>query len=109
MTAIENVAHICRDDRGVAWIDDTNIKVIEVVLNHLAYGWSAEAIHEQHPHLSLAQIHAALGFYYDHAAEFDAEIERLTRRIAEMQTANGISPLQARLHVMRAGRSPICR
>ena len=104
MIAIESVAHICRDDRGVAWIDDTNVKVIEVVLDHLAYGWSAEAIHEQHPHLSLAQIHAALGFYYDHAAEFDAEIECQTRRIAEMQTANGISPLQARLRAMRAAR-----
>ena len=104
MIAVESVAHVCRDDRAVAWIDDTNVKVIEVVLDHLAYGWSAEAIHEQHPHLSLAQIHAALGFYYDHAAEFDAEIECQTRRIAEMQTANGISPLQARLRAMRAAR-----
>ena len=71
---------------------------------HLAYGWSAEAIHEQHPHLSLAQIHAALGFYYDHAAEFDAEIERQMQRIAGMQAANGISPLQVRLRAMRAAR-----
>ena len=97
MTAVENVAHICRDERGAAWIDDTNVKVIEVVLDHLAYGWSAEAIHEQHPHLSLAQIHAALGFYYDYAAEFDAKIERQTQRIGHAQTESGISPLQARL------------
>ena len=26
-----------RDDQGVAWIDETNVKVIEVVLDHLAY------------------------------------------------------------------------
>ena len=104
MTAVENVAHICRDDRGVAWIDETNVKVVEVVLDHLAYSWSAEAIHEQHPHLSLAQIHAALGYYYDHAAEFDAEIERQAQRIADMQAAGGISPLHARLRAMRAAR-----
>jgi len=41
MTA-EPVAHIYLDAAGVAWIDDTRIKVVEVALDHLAYGWSAE-------------------------------------------------------------------
>jgi uncharacterized protein (DUF433 family) len=56
-------AHIHLDARGVAWIDETNIKVIEVVLDKLAYGWSPEEIHFQHPDLSMAQIHAALSYY----------------------------------------------
>jgi len=34
---------------------------------------SPEEIHAPHPHLSLAQIHAALGCYYDHREELDAE------------------------------------
>src|SRR3990172_8587789 len=66
--------HIRLDARGVAWIDDVNVKVIEVVLDRLAYGWSPEEIHFQHPHLSLAQIHAALAYYYDHQAALDGEI-----------------------------------
>lgn len=45
--------HIRLDARGVAWIDDANVKVIEVVLDRLAYGWSPEEIHFQHPHLRL--------------------------------------------------------
>ncbi|MGH8056756.1 MAG: DUF433 domain-containing protein, partial [Candidatus Entotheonellia bacterium] len=52
-------AHIYLDDRGVAWLDDTNVKVIEVVLDKLAHGSSPEEIHFQHHGLSLAQIHAA--------------------------------------------------
>ena len=32
-------AHIRLDDRGVAWIDDTNTKVIEVALDMIAHGW----------------------------------------------------------------------
>jgi uncharacterized protein (DUF433 family) len=56
--------HIHLDKRGVAWIDDTNTKVVEVVLDKLAYGSSPEEIHFQHPHLSLAQIHAALSYTY---------------------------------------------
>lgn len=50
--------HIKLDERGVAWIDDANVKVVEVVVDRLAYDWSPEEIHFQHVHLSLAQIHA---------------------------------------------------
>jgi len=68
--------HIHLDDAGVAWIDDTNVKVIEVVLDKLAHASSPEEIHFQYPHLSLAQIYAALAYYYDHQAEYDAQIRQ---------------------------------
>ena len=71
MSAIDTSSHIHSDAEGRAWIDDTNVKVIEVVLDHIAYGWSADEIHFQNPHLSLGQIHAALSFYFDHQEEFD--------------------------------------
>src|SRR5205814_9018980 len=58
-------AHILLDERGRGWIDDTNVKVIEVVLDKLGYGLSPEEIHSEHSHLSLAQIHAAFCWYYD--------------------------------------------
>jgi len=67
--------HIEIDDEGVAWITGANTKVIEVVLGKLAYGWSPEEIHFQHPHLSLAQIHSALAYYYENQEKLDAEIE----------------------------------
>ena len=63
--------HIHRDERGVAWIDDTNVKVVEVVLDHVQ-GNSPEQIHEEYPHLSLAQIYAALAYYYDNRQEIEA-------------------------------------
>lgn len=62
------------DDQGVAWIGGTRVKVIEVVLDKIAYGWSPEEIHLQHPPLSLAQIHAALMYYYENQASLDAQI-----------------------------------
>lgn len=67
--------HIEIDDQGVAQIKGANTKVIEVVLDKLAHGWSPEEIHFQHSHLSLAQIHAALAYYYDHQEELSSEIE----------------------------------
>jgi uncharacterized protein (DUF433 family) len=97
-------AHIHLDERGVAWIDDTNVKVIEVVLDKIAYGSSPEEIHFQHPDLSLAQIHGALSYYYDHQAEFDAEIERQLREVESLAAQASDSPLRRRLRA--AGKLP---
>lgn len=93
-------AHIRLDDRGLAWIDDTNTKVIEVALDMIAHGWSPEEIHFQHPHLSLAQIHAALGYYYDHKTELDEQIHRSTDEFERLRTQAGESPLRKRLRDM---------
>lgn len=62
------------DNQGVAWIAGANVKVTEVVLDKMAHGWSPEEIHFQHPHLSLAQIHAALTYYYENQSHLDAQI-----------------------------------
>ena len=64
------------DDRGIAWIAGTKVKVTEVVLDKIAYGSSPEEIHFQHPHLSLAQIHGALTYYYENQDEVDGQIRR---------------------------------
>ena len=93
-------AHIHLDARGRAWIDDTNTKVIEVVLDKLANGSSPEEIHFQHSHLSMAQIHAALSYYYDHQAEFDAEIDRQLQEYDELRAKVEDSPLRQRLRAM---------
>lgn len=37
------------------------------------------------PHLSLAQVHAALAYYFDHQAELDAEMERRRFRAQELR------------------------
>jgi uncharacterized protein (DUF433 family) len=75
MLVVEPITHIRRDERGVAWIADSNTKVIEVAMDQLAYGWDADEIHAAHPHLSLAQIHAALSYYHDRKAEIDAQMQ----------------------------------
>jgi len=93
-------AHIHLDDRGVAWIDDTNVKVVEVVLDKLAHGSSPEEIHFQHPHLSLAQIHAALSYYYDHQQETDAYIEQQLKWVEAMAAQAGDSPVRQRLRAL---------
>ena len=101
---VASVPHIVRDKNGVAWVDDTHVKVIEIVLDHLAYGWSAEAIHEQFPHLTLAQIHSALGFFYDHEEELEGEILARDREVNAWRSELGESPLQRRLRQLKHAR-----
>lgn len=74
MTTTE-VAHVLLDENGVAWIDKTRVKVIEVVLDKIAYRWDADEIDRQHPNLRLAQIHAAFTYYYDHQDKLDEQIK----------------------------------
>ena len=90
--------HIILDDQGVAWIDDTNIKVLEVALEKIAHGSSPEEIHDQHRgYSSLGQIHAALSWYYDHQSEFDAEIRRQVNESDLLRNQSLDSPVRQRL------------
>lgn len=94
--------HIWLDDRGVAWVDDTNTKVIEIALDKIAYGLSPEEIASEHyGRFSLAQIHAALAYYYDHQAAFDAEIERQVRQADALRSQNLDSPGRKRLQALK--------
>ena len=103
MQAIQT-SHIYLDEEGRAWIDDTNTKVIEVVLDKLAYGWSPEEMHFQHPHLSMAQIHAALAYYYEHQVEIDAQIMSDWQEVNELAAQQPESPLRQRLRQIKRER-----
>lgn len=68
--------HIAIREVGAPVIVGTTMKVVELVTQKIAYGWSPEDLHFQHPHLTLGQIHSALAYYWDHAQEINQDIER---------------------------------
>ena len=92
------------DEEGLAWITAANTKVIEVVLDKLAYGWSPEEIHFQHPHLSLAQIHSALAYYYENQEKLDAEIERGLEEAEALRAESTDSALHRKLLALKKSR-----
>ncbi len=89
--------HIVVDETGVPWIEDANMKVVELVLEHQASGSTPEELHEQHPNLSFGQIYSALAFYWDHKAELDADMDRRLRRVEQLRREASPSPLVERL------------
>ncbi len=56
-------------------IEGHRIRVQDIVIEHEWQGMSPEEICREHPGLTLAQVHAALAYYYDHQDEIRAEIE----------------------------------
>lgn len=99
MTTAALPKHISIDERGVAWIQGTRVKVIEVALDHIAHGWSAEEIARQHPELTLGQIHSALSCYYDNKSDFEELITEDYESAKALRTAAGETPLRLRLRV----------
>jgi uncharacterized protein (DUF433 family) len=97
MLAETRYEHIVLSTAKVPMIAGTTMKVVELVLAHLAYGWSPEELHFQFPHLSLGQIYSALAYYWDHQEELDRDVERRLEAVNQTRQALGPSPLVARL------------
>ena len=89
--------HIILDEDRVPIISGTNMKVLELVLERMAYGWSPEELYFQHPYLSLGQIYSALAYYWDHQEELDRDIERRLQFVDQVQQTIEPSPLKTRL------------
>lgn len=55
-------------------IAGTRIRVQDVVIWHLRMGMSADEIVEHYSHLTRADVHAALTFYWDHKDAIDRQM-----------------------------------
>jgi uncharacterized protein (DUF433 family) len=89
--------HVVLDEKGVPIIAGTKTKVIELIVERMAYGWSPEELHDQHPYLSLGQIFSALAYYADRADELDEVITQNLETVEKMRKAAGPSPLVRKL------------
>ncbi len=77
--------HIALNEDRVPGIVDTTMKVVELVVEQQAYGWSPEKLHLRHPYLTLGQIHSALAYYWDHREQLDCDIQRRLERVEELR------------------------
>ena len=78
MSLKTSYAHITKDSAicgGKACIRSTRIRVLDIVSATERLGLSPDEICDQYPELTLAQVHSALAYYYDHREEIQADIE----------------------------------
>jgi uncharacterized protein (DUF433 family) len=73
------------------------MKVAQLAAEVMAYGWSPEELHFQHPHLSMGEIHAALAYYWDHRDDVEHQIEADMNYEEQLRDSSAPSCLVTRL------------
>jgi uncharacterized protein (DUF433 family) len=65
-----------REDRcgGRPCIAGTRIRVQDIACDHEVHGLTPEQIAREYPQVTLAQVHAALAYYFDHRGEIQRQI-----------------------------------
>ena len=72
---------------GIPVIRGTRFPVRSVAVYVLRLGMTPEEMVAQWKHLTLAQIHGALAYYYDHRAEVDRSIRDNERAMKKLSRA----------------------
>lgn len=99
MLAVEST-HIAKTEGEPARLARLpRIRVAQIVMDYLAHGWSPDEMCRHYPHLSPAEVHTAMAYYYDHQAEIDAEIQSELAEVRAAQAAAELSPFQLRMRL----------
>ncbi len=69
-------------------IAGTRIRVMDVYAWHVQQGKSPQQIVEEFPHLTLADVYAAMAYYWDNEAFMQEQIKREEEFAAEMLKEN---------------------
>jgi len=72
------------------------IRVQDVAIWHEKLGMSADEIADQYPTITLADIYAALAYYWDHRDEIERDIARERAFVEEFRN-NNAGPLAEKL------------
>jgi uncharacterized protein (DUF433 family) len=83
---------------GAARIDGTRITVKLIVAKVVRHRMLPEEVLMDHPHLTMAQIHSALAYYFDNKAEVDAAM-RADEELAKEIRAKFPSRLASKLNL----------
>jgi uncharacterized protein (DUF433 family) len=92
---------------GQPRIAGTRIKVKHVYVWVEQMGMSPAQVVAEYPHLTMAQVHAALAYYWSHQDEIQQDIENEQRFVAELKSKAGPSKLQERLAGLNATDDPL--
>ena len=94
---------------GAPRIAESRIRVKDVVIWHVHLAMSPNEIISKWPHLTLAGVHAALAYYYDHKDQIDREIAADEAWYEEMKakTPSLVQEKLAKLKVSDAADDPV--
>ena len=101
MTTVTEYKHIELDKNSKPVIAGTRFKVHLLICTKRVNNLDAEELQKCYPDLTLAQIYAALTYYYDHQEEIENIIETESKMMDELRRKQGPTPFELRLKSMK--------
>jgi uncharacterized protein (DUF433 family) len=82
------IQHVIRKPEifgGSPHIAGHRVRVLDIVVWHEKRGFTPDQIVDQFPGITLADVYAALTYYFDNRQEIDAEFKQEARRISDIK------------------------
>jgi uncharacterized protein (DUF433 family) len=92
---------------GKPCIAGTRIRVWDIYVASEVRGETPDQIVAQYPTLTLAQVHAALAYYWDNREAIDREMKAADDFVDELRKAAGPGPLATKLAGMDVSSDPV--
>jgi uncharacterized protein (DUF433 family) len=104
MRSVDGYKYVMIDERDIPTIKPTRMKIELLIKERRMFGFGVKRQQEGHPFLTIAQIHSALSYYFDHKKEIDRDIEEGEKFVEEMRKKMGTSPLAEKIRAIRESR-----
>ena len=101
---IETVANKCG---GKPVIAGTRIRVWDIYVQNERLGKTPDEIVRAYPHITLADVHSALAYYWDHKDEIDRQMKEADEFVSGLETGNKAGPLARKLAATEPGSDKI--
>ena len=83
--------------RDRAYIRGTRVRVQDIYVDAEIHGKTPDEIVSSLPHLTLAQVHSALAYYFDHREAILNELREDEDFVAQMKAQTGPGPLELKV------------
>ena len=92
---------------GKPCVAGTRIRVWDIYVHHELRGMTPDEIVAHYPELSLADVHAAMAYYWDNREGIDKQMKDADEFVDQLKAATGPGPLERRLRGMDSGSDPV--
>jgi uncharacterized protein (DUF433 family) len=107
MTAVAIEIRPNREGRPRAFIAGTRVRVQDVYALAEVQGRTPDEIASSLPHLSLAQVHAALAYYFEHREAILDEVREDDEFARHLRAVTGSGPVEQKLKSTEANRDSV--
>ena len=92
---------------GRACIAGHRIRVLDIVVWHEMRGYGADEVVDLFPGITLADVHAALAYYFDHRESILQEMREDEEFVRQLRAAAGPGVLAQRLNALGSAGAPV--